>query len=158
MTLLISLVRNPRVKRQLQEELTRCLPEWFGQRTSNQKYAAQAEILPGYVAYVDGTAKGLLLLKKHSRISAEIYWLGVDRDCHRSGIGRALVEAACKAARADQARYVFVCALHPRVSYEPYERTRRFYEAMGFNCARGAVPGRGQPSGLLYEVPGTRAS
>jgi hypothetical protein len=29
-------------------------------------------------------------------------------------------------------RYLFVATLHPNVPYEPYWRTRRFYEAMGF--------------------------
>jgi hypothetical protein len=27
---------------------------------------------------------------------------------------------------------MFVSTLHPRVSHEPYERTRLFYEAIGF--------------------------
>jgi hypothetical protein len=29
-------------------------------------------------------------------------------------------------------KYLFVATLHPNVEYEPYLRTRRFYEAMGF--------------------------
>jgi ribosomal protein S18 acetylase RimI-like enzyme len=132
MTLSISLEADPRRKRQLQEQITARLPEWFGQRAANLAYAAQAERLPGYVATVDGAPKGLLLLKTHSEISAEILWLGVDRECHRSGIGRALVEAACDASQADGARLLFVRTLHPRVAYEPYQRTRRFYEAVGF--------------------------
>ena len=27
---------------------------------------------------------------------------------------------------------MFVATLHPSAAYEPYERTQRFYEAMGF--------------------------
>jgi ribosomal protein S18 acetylase RimI-like enzyme len=126
MTLSISLEPDPRRKRQLQEHLTAQLPEWFGQRASNLAYAAQAEVLPGYVASVDGVPRGLLL-KMHSGISAEIFWLGIDPACHRSGIGRALVEAV-----SGSARFLFVRTLHPRVAYEPYQHTRRFYEALGF--------------------------
>lgn len=51
---------------------------------------------------------------------------------NRLGIGRALVEAACEAARADGVKIMLVCTLHPTVAYEPYERTRRFYKAVGF--------------------------
>jgi ribosomal protein S18 acetylase RimI-like enzyme len=135
MTLSISLEPDPRRKRQLQEQITAHLPEWFGQRAANLAYAAQAERLPGFVASVDGTPKGLLLLKTHSAISAEIHWLGIDRECHRSGIGRALVEAGCAAAQAGGATLLFVRTLHPKVAYEPYQRTRRFYEALGFRYA-----------------------
>jgi ribosomal protein S18 acetylase RimI-like enzyme len=133
MTLSIALEADPRRKRQLLEQLTASLPHWFGQPAANQAYVGQAERLPGYVASVDGVSRGLLLLKTHSPVSAEIYWMAVDPQCHRSGIGRALVEAACTAAREDEALFLFVQTLHPRISYEPYARTRRFYEALGFH-------------------------
>lgn len=132
MTLSISLETDPRRKRQLQEQLAAGLLAWFGQRAANLAYAAQAERLPGFVACVDGIARGMMLLKKHSDISAEIYWLGVAPDHHRSGIGRALVDAACDAAKTDKANFLFVQTLHPGTTYEPYQRTGRFYEAMGF--------------------------
>jgi ribosomal protein S18 acetylase RimI-like enzyme len=132
MVLTVTLETDRGVKREIQERLSALLPRWFAQQTANLKYAAQAEALPGYVARLDGACRGLLLYKKHSAISAEIYWLGVDPRCHRHGIGRALVNAVCDAARADRVAFLFVSTLHPSVDYEPYERTRRFYEAMGF--------------------------
>ena len=132
MPLSISLEPDPRRKRQVLEQLTAGLADWFGQPAANRAYAGQAERLPGYIACVDSVPRGLLLLKRHSVVSAEIYWMGVDRASHRSGIGGALVEAACAAARADGAAFLFVYTLHPSVAYEPYERTRRFYESTGF--------------------------
>jgi len=133
MAISISLETDSHLKRQLQEHLTTRLPEWFGQPESNRKFAAQAEVLPGYIARVDGVPKGMLLLKKHSDISAEIYWLAVDRDCHRAGLGRALIEIGCQKAQAEKAKFLFVYTLHPGVNYEPYKRTGLFYEAMGFH-------------------------
>jgi ribosomal protein S18 acetylase RimI-like enzyme len=132
MMLTVSLETDRLAKRRIQEHLSSLLPQWFGKSDANLKYAAQAELLPGYVARLDGEPKGLLLYKTHSAVSAEIYWLGVDPRCHRSGIGRALVEAACGAATSDGVKFLFVCTLHPSRDYEPYQRTRRFYEAMGF--------------------------
>jgi N-acetylglutamate synthase-like GNAT family acetyltransferase len=132
MRLNVFLEPAPVRKRELQERLTALLPDWFGRPGSNAKYAMQAEILDGYVAERDGVRCGLLLLKWSGLVSAEVYWVGVDPTCHRSGIGRALMEAAIEGARKRGVRYLFVMTLHPDAPYEPYQRTRRFYEAMGF--------------------------
>jgi ribosomal protein S18 acetylase RimI-like enzyme len=85
---------SPKSKRELQERLTASLPQWFGLRNANSKYAMQAQVLDGYIAESGGARCGLLLLKYHSPTSAEVYWMGVDPACHRKGVGRALMEAA----------------------------------------------------------------
>ena len=123
---------DPARKRELQERLTAMLPDWFGRAEANARYAAQAEILDGYVAESEGVARGLLLLKWIGQVSAEVFWMAVDPTCHRSGIGQALLEAAIAAARERNAKYFFVMTVHPDAPYETYQRTRRFYEAMGF--------------------------
>ena len=121
--------------RKLLEALTARLPQWFGQAESNRHYAEQAEHLESWVARVGEQAVGLLLLKRHSPTSAEIYWLGIDPDRHRRGVGRALVEAVERRLREEEARFLFVQTLHPGVDYEPYARTRAFYERLGFSFA-----------------------
>jgi N-acetylglutamate synthase-like GNAT family acetyltransferase len=123
---------NPKAKRELQERITGQLPQWFGKAQANAKYAALAETLDGYIAEIGGIRCGLLMLKYHSQLSAEVYWMGVDPGCHRRGIGRALMEAAVEDARKQGVRYLFVATLHPDDPYEPYLRTRHFYAAMGF--------------------------
>jgi GNAT superfamily N-acetyltransferase len=123
---------SPVRKRELLERLTAALPQWFGSPTSNSKYATLAEILDGYVAESAGARRGLLLLKYHSPISAEVYWMGINPAYHRQGMGRALMGAVINDACARGVRYLFVATLHPDVQYEPFLRTRRFYEAVGF--------------------------
>ena len=123
---------DPVCKRELQQRLTGLLPEWFGKDSANVHYAKMAETLEGYVAEVDGDPKGLLLLKSTAPASAEIYWMGVEPAFHRHGVGRALVEACAADARKRGRRFLMVSTLHPDVSYEPYQRTRQFYEGMGF--------------------------
>ena len=54
------------------------------------RYASQAEILPAWVANVDGKDGGLLLLKRHGGHSAEIYWMGVHNG--RTALAAALAE------------------------------------------------------------------
>ena len=152
MDLSVAFETDPAQRRQLQRRLTALLPEWFDQNGSSVRYAAQAERLAGYVARLDGEPKGLLLYKKHGPLSAEIYWLGVDPACHRSGVGRALVDAACTAARADKLRLLFVWTLDPSVADEPYARTRRFYEAMGFRYVLSEhAPKEVNPLGLYLK-------
>src|SRR5215468_7034444 len=84
---------DPGVRRRILENLTARLPAWFGQAGSNRRYARQAELLEARVAWTGGQAIGLLLLKRHSAVSAEVYWLGVDPDFHRQGVGRRLMGA-----------------------------------------------------------------
>ncbi len=127
--------KNPVETRRLLEALTARLPQWFGQADSNRHYAEQAEILDGWVARIGQNRVGLLLLKRHSPASAEIYWLGVDPDRHRHGVGRALIEAVERRLRNEEARFLFVMTLHPDVDYEPYARTRAFYERLSFSLA-----------------------
>jgi hypothetical protein len=69
MTLTISLETDRFTKRRVQEHLSVLLPEWFAQSDSNSKYAAQSEILPGYIARIAGEPRGLLLYKQHSALA-----------------------------------------------------------------------------------------
>lgn len=131
----IRVENDPKIKREILESLTALLPEWFGQPDSNLHYAQQAEILSGWVANVDGKDIGLLLVKDQGPLSAEIFWMGVIPEYHRRGIGRALVETACADLVHRGVRFLFVMTLHPDDPYEPYQRTRLFYENLGFTLA-----------------------
>ena len=51
---------------------------------------------------------------------------------HRQGIGQALVGAIEGRLRQEGLKYLFVMTLHPNDPYEPYRRTRAFYERLGF--------------------------
>jgi ribosomal protein S18 acetylase RimI-like enzyme len=131
---------DPAASRRLLEALTARLPEWFAQPESNRHYAEQSEILEAWTARIEGSAQGLLLLKRHSAISAEIYWLAVDPDHHRQGIGRALIGMIESRLRQERLRYLFVTTLHPDDPYEPYRRTRAFYERLGFELVMSREP------------------
>ena len=85
MALEVARETDPNLKRRRIEALTARLPQWFGRPESNRHYAEQAEILEGWVARRDGHDVGLLLVRRHAAVSAEIYWLGVEPDHHRAG-------------------------------------------------------------------------
>jgi ribosomal protein S18 acetylase RimI-like enzyme len=131
---------DPTASRRLLEALTARLPQWFAQTDSNRHYAEQAEIMESWTARIDGHAHGLLLLKRHSAVSAEIYWLAVDPDHHRQGLGRALITTIEHRLRQDRLKYLFVTTLHPDDPYEPYRRTRTFYKRLGFELVLSREP------------------
>ncbi|HXQ16325.1 MAG TPA: GNAT family N-acetyltransferase [Caulobacteraceae bacterium] len=108
------------------------LGDWFGLPDSNAEYEQLAQTGPAVVALMDGEPVGLMLLKDHFGETLEIYFLAVRRERHRGGVGRALVEHAEILAAQRGARFLSVKTRGPSKPYEPYERTRRFYQAMGF--------------------------
>jgi ribosomal protein S18 acetylase RimI-like enzyme len=133
------------LKRGLLETLTARLPQWFGRPDSNRHYAEQAESLEGWVAWRDGQGLGLLLVRRHGPASAEIYWLGVDPEHHRQGVGRGLAERVAGHLREQGVKFLFVVTLHPDDPYEPYRRTRHFYESLGFEFALSMDYGAERP-------------
>ncbi|HZZ87799.1 MAG TPA: GNAT family N-acetyltransferase [Caulobacteraceae bacterium] len=110
------------------------IPEWFGLPASNAEYEALAETGAAVVALEGGEPVALMLLKRHFETALEVYFLAVRRDQHRQGAGRALMAHAEAVARAEGRRFVTVKTRGPSKPYEPYERTRRFYEAVGYTA------------------------
>ena len=109
------------------------LPQWFGMPEANAQYIRDIEVLPTFLARGDGgELLGFLTVKQHYPESAEILVMGVRPDRHRQGAGRALVAAAEAHLRADGARFLQVKTQGPAVANPDYERTRRFYLAVGF--------------------------
>jgi GNAT superfamily N-acetyltransferase len=106
--------------------------DWFGMPASNAEYESLAETGPAIVALDDGAPVGLMLLKRHFDTALEVYFLGVARSEHRRGVGRALMAHAEATARVERRPIVQVKTQGPSANYEPYERTRRFYVALGY--------------------------
>jgi len=107
----------------------RDLPEWFGIEESTRQYIEEAATLPTLAVEPD---LGFLCLKQHTPRAAELYVMGVRRDQHRHGIGRALVAAAERWCRARGICYLQVKTLGASRPDGNYEATRAFYEAVGF--------------------------
>lgn len=105
------------------------LPEWFGIEEANKNYAEQAEILPTFVAKVEGIVAGFMSLKLHSKGSAELYVLGVLKKYHRQGLGQKLLEASEQYLKNEGVVYVQVKTLAEQAGDPNYEKTRKFYLA-----------------------------
>lgn len=123
-------IQDPAERSRIAEAVLRDLPEWFGIEESTRQYIEDAASLPTLVVEPDA---GFLCLKQHTLRAAEIYVMGVRREQHRKGIGRALVAAAESWCRVRGIPYLHVKTLGPsRPDPGGYDATRAFYEAVGF--------------------------
>ena len=114
------------------EPILRALPDWFGIEEALVQYVKDIDVMPTFTATLRGTVAGFATINRHNAYSAEIHVIGVRSPSHRKGIGRALVERAEAWLREDRCEYLQVKTLGPARPDEHYDRTRKFYEAMGF--------------------------
>ena len=118
------------------ERLLRMLPTWFGIESSVVEYVQAARSMPAYLAWPahrqEARPSGILLAVRHYPRSAEIYLMAVDPSWHRSGAGRALVDALESDLIADGVEFLQVKTQGPARPDAGYERTRRFYAGVGF--------------------------
>jgi GNAT superfamily N-acetyltransferase len=119
------------------------LPEWFNKDVPEQ-VRADCSRCAGLVAEVEGSIAGFLLWLQVAD-ACDIKWLAVVRERHRQGIGSRLLDGLSHAAGEAGAKRISVDTLAATHDYEPYARSRAFYEARGFQLA-GVEPG-GFPEG-----------
>lgn len=116
------------------------LPEWFGIPQSNAEYAEAAEREQAWVAEEDGVALGLMVLMDHGFAAIDVHLLAVRPHLHRQGVGKALIRQARAVTQGAGKPFLTVKTQGPSSGHEPYERTRRFYEAVGFSGLEEITP------------------
>jgi ribosomal protein S18 acetylase RimI-like enzyme len=114
------------------EQILRSLPEWFGIEEALVQYVRDLAGLEALVAVQLGTVAGFIAIRIHNPSSAEIHVMAVRPELHGHGIGRALVAAAETSLRERSFAFLQVKTLGPSRPNGPYERTRGFYQRMGF--------------------------
>ena len=127
------------------------LPEWFGDETGIRDCALAVRAQSGMVAEDHGAVVGFCTYEPREPGSAEITWMAVRADRHRTGIGTEIVDALVARLTLQGVRRLLVKTLSDRDGpYPPYDRTRRFYLAMGFDrVAELDVWGPDNPALLL---------
>lgn len=127
----IRLLEDPAEKRAVTRLVLEDLPEWFGIPQAREAYIAESAAQPFFCAFLDGTPAGFCYLQETGKDTAEVAAMGVRRAFHRQGIGRALLQRAKAAARAKGYSFLQVKTVQMG-RYAAYDRTNRFYLAMGF--------------------------
>jgi ribosomal protein S18 acetylase RimI-like enzyme len=108
------------------------LPEWFGIPKAREEYIERAGELPMLAVSTGTEIIGFLSIENKTRVSSEIFVLGVRREWHRRGVGKCLFNAVEADLVAGGIRYLIVKTLSDKSRNAPYLLTRRFYESVGF--------------------------
>lgn len=107
------------------------LPDWFGNPDSIEEYAQKCREIPVWADLDGERIRGFIAFRPTSPHAGEICVMGVRQDCHRQGVGKALVHALYDYAAQEGYRFLTVKTVQMGF-YEDYDRTNLFYQAQGF--------------------------
>lgn len=124
-------VTDKREKAAIAREILCDLPEWFGLPESTEEYIQDSQDKPFLACFAGEEAVGFVVLNATSRDCADIFVMGIKKAWHRKGIGTALYAAYEALARRLGYSYSQVKTVQMG-HYEEYDRTNRFYMAMGY--------------------------
>ncbi len=128
----IKWIQDAGEKQDIAARILAALPQWFGIPESTAEYVRESANMP-FIALVEAEIPvGFLSIKRTSPDAAEIYVMGIDPACHRLGGGRQLVEACKRWCKTQGVSFLQVKTLDGSFPDPCYQRTRRFYAAMGF--------------------------
>lgn len=124
---------DPKEKQSAARLILEALPEWFGIPEAREEYIADSTeqlCLAAYEGSLDSPV-GILCLKQTGDATAELAVMGVLKEHHRCGVGRALFEAA--KARAVELGFQFLQVKTVQMGrYDVYDATNSFYLSLGF--------------------------
>lgn len=119
-------------KKSISSKILYSLPDWFGIPEATANYIEQSAEMPFIAAFDDNDPIGFLAIKETSPNAAEIYVMGVLPQYHRKGTGKALIDSCTAYCKDKGYALLHVKTLDSSHPDESYEKTRRFYTAMGF--------------------------
>jgi HEPN domain-containing protein/GNAT superfamily N-acetyltransferase len=120
------------IKSNICNRILRALPNWFGVEASIVDYVNQVKNMPFYAAFDNEVAIGFVAVKVHNPHTSEVCVMGLLREYHRQGIGRRLIGSCENYCLENNLEFLTVKTLDESGNSESYDRTRQFYQAMGF--------------------------
>lgn len=129
--MMIKFTTDTEEKERIASSILNRLPDWFGLPDSTKKYIDDSRSLPFWAYFEGKDPVGFLVMKETSSYTAEIYVMGVLKECHRRGIGTLLFRELEKYARKKNYEFIQVKTVQ-KGHYEEYDRTNTFYERLGF--------------------------
>lgn len=119
------------VKRKIAREILEALPDWFAVPESREEHIYNSAGTPFFCAYIEEKPVGFLYLKQTGKDTVELAVMGVLKEYHRNGIGKALFEHAKK--MICKKGYSFIQVKTVQLGkYEDYDKTNKFYISLGF--------------------------
>ena len=128
---MIKKITDKDTRKGIARNILEALNEWFEVEESREQYIAESADMTFFAAEEDGDYVGFLCLKQTGNATVELAVMGVLKEYHRRGIGRALFDEAAKTAKAEGYSFMQVKTVRMGV-YEDYDRTNMFYISCGF--------------------------
>ena len=122
---------NDEEKRDITRNILEALPDWFEIPEAREEYISNSMGKVFLCALENEKEVGFLYLKQTGKDTVELAVMGVLKEYHRKGIGRALFESAKKIARENGYSFIQVKTVQMG-KYEDYDNTNRFYISLGF--------------------------
>lgn len=124
-------VINDADKKYIARNILEALPEWFGIPESREEYIRDSVGKAFFCAMEKEKAVGFLYLKQTGKDTVELAVMGVLKEYHRHGIGKALFEYAKSSIK--ESGYSFIQVKTVQMGkYEEYDHTNQFYISLGF--------------------------
>ncbi|MDD6046651.1 MAG: GNAT family N-acetyltransferase [bacterium] len=109
-------------KMKLTRYILEALPEWFGIPEAREEYIRDSAGKSFFCAYNEAEPVGFLYLKQTGKDTVELAVMGVLKEYHRNGIGKALFETAKKVACEKGYSFIQVKTIQMG-KYEDYDKT-----------------------------------
>lgn len=127
----VRLVENNEEKVIIAKNILEALPDYFGIPEATSAYIQDSRGKIFFSANDKNQPVGFLYLKETSKYTVEIAVMGVLPEYHLQGIGRTLITQAKDIAKQNGYSFMQVKTVQMGI-YEDYDKTNRFYQAMGF--------------------------
>ena len=124
-------VANDEEKKAVAKNILEELPEWFGIPEAREEYIRDSAGRTFFCAEENEKAVGFLYLKQTGKDTVELAVMGVLKEYHRKGIGKALFKCAKDSLK--ESGYSFIQVKTVEMGkYEEYDQTNQFYISLGF--------------------------
>lgn len=127
----VIMIEDKDLKKKIAENILNDLPEWFGMPDSTREYVEESRDMPFFAYCKDDKYVGFVALKETSHYAAEIYVIGILKEYHRQKIGEKLFKSFADYSKKNNYEFIQVKTVDAG-HYEAYDRTRLFYEHLGF--------------------------
>jgi len=124
-------VKESQLKMDIADKVLRALPDWFGDESGIVDYVEESANLPFWAVFDKGECIGFLAAKAYNALHIGLYVMGIMTEYHRISIGKGLFNTFQNYCLNNGYAYMSVKTLDFSCDYEPYNKTRKFYEAMG---------------------------
>ena len=124
-------ISNDTEKKNITRYILEALPDWFGIPEAREEYINLSAGKVFFCAFKEDKPVGFLYLKQTGEATVELAVMGVLKEYHRNGIGKALFERAKTVAC--EKGYSFIQVKTVQMGkYEEYDNTNHFYLSLGF--------------------------